>query len=307
MADATAQAPANTPLMIGTNDFVSSLMKTLGEMAGTTTTGGQVGQLQQILSQLMNLSTAQGAAGQIGQIYKLGMQQNMPGILNTANTAGVRSGQSSIQALQTNDLSSRLSGQAATQVQANAVAASNAATQLAQVTQTKTTTPNLTAILENVGIGAGVNYGVKKGAEGIGNLINRLFPDATPVGATPFSTAAPTMSLAPQTIVDTGNMSALSGTNAASDSLMSSIGVTAPPASDAVAAQLAATQANTVAATQGTAAALDTSTATTATTDATTAAATTDAATATTQAGNDACIQCYYCFNTSHNSNHQCW
>jgi hypothetical protein len=143
-------------------DATSQLLSGLLKVPSTETSSANTGALQALLAQLVSTSSAGGAADQIKQIFTAGKNAGMPLINQAITTGGARGGTSSYQVLASNDLSARLAGQGALQLQTNAQAATQAANQLAVATKKVTTAPSLTGLLTNAGVSIGVNAASKK-------------------------------------------------------------------------------------------------------------------------------------------------
>lgn len=109
---------------------------------GTTTTGGtgDVAGLQQLLATLMPTTTAAGMNPVIQAIFQQGFQNQMPAIYNAANQAGLRPSSTTQQQLLVNDLTARLTAEAAKAVNQQQQTAGQVATAIAQNTKTPTVT-----------------------------------------------------------------------------------------------------------------------------------------------------------------------
>lgn len=135
----------------GTSNVLEDFLKALAAPPQSEVTTGAGGPaLDALITQLRGLSTPTGASEQIKQIYNTGMTANAPGITNAMNLGGARSGTSSYNALATNDLTSKLAGQASLALNANAKAAADAATQLSQTNRTKVNQSTTGNLLQNI-------------------------------------------------------------------------------------------------------------------------------------------------------------
>ncbi len=110
--------------------------------ATSTASTANVTALQQLVAQLQAQATPAGSAQLIQEIFKTGMQQNMPSV--NAATSGARAGSSTYRALAVNDLTARLAGQAAAELNRTTQTATTAATALAEATKGTTQTQTQT-------------------------------------------------------------------------------------------------------------------------------------------------------------------
>lgn len=136
----------------------STEVKTGGTTTETTVNNADTTALRSLLAQLQTGSTPAGAADIINQIFAQGTQAALPEINQRAAATGARAGTSTYRALAVNDLSARLAGQAAVELNRNVQVATQAAANLAQATQapTKTavTTPSIAARTDSNKFGA---------------------------------------------------------------------------------------------------------------------------------------------------------
>ena len=75
--------------------------------------GGDVDMLKKLLDEMSKSTTAEGMDALFKQIFQQGFEANMPKLLNSANTSGIRPQDATTQQLMQNDLIARLTGAAA--------------------------------------------------------------------------------------------------------------------------------------------------------------------------------------------------
>ena len=122
---------------IGGGGGLAAITGILAGGSSNSTTPGDVEPLRRILAGMEESMTPEGMQALIDSIFQQGFEQNMPTLLNAANTTGIRPQDSSTQQLMTNDLIARLTGQAAGALQTQQSNAGNVASAIAQATQTQ--------------------------------------------------------------------------------------------------------------------------------------------------------------------------
>jgi hypothetical protein len=109
--------------------------------------GGDVTLLKKILDEMSLSTTPEGMDALIKTVFKQGFEQQMPKLLNAANTAGIRPQDATTQALLQNDLMARLASEGVKALGAQQAAVATGAGNYASLTEkpivTKTTTPGL--------------------------------------------------------------------------------------------------------------------------------------------------------------------
>lgn len=112
----------------------------LGGSGSGGTSAGDVEPLRKVLDEMSASMTPEGMDALFTAIFKQGFEKNMPTLLNTANTTGIRPQDSTTQQLMTNDLISRLTGQAAGALQTQQANAGNVAAAIAEGTKSSSQT-----------------------------------------------------------------------------------------------------------------------------------------------------------------------